>query len=151
MGHQTTLQRTDSSVGVVLTSYRISVPPPPRCRLVRLRSIQSCLARSQSSMSSISLPVTGPSPGRAPRLSAAVSGDSRRAMASFESGAMTLATTAASARLRLRLRLRCRVRFRPSSPRGPEGRGDVAVGQRALDIHQPGDVGDRHRPLEHGS
>ncbi len=68
--------------------------PSFRCRLARLLSIQTWRFSSQSSMASTSLPATGPSPSRAPRLLVAVSGDS------------TLETTAASASWRSRLRVR---------------------------------------------
>ena len=49
-------------------------------------SIQGCRCLSQSSMSSIWLPETGPRPSRTPRLLSAVSGDSPRAVASLEAG-----------------------------------------------------------------
>ena len=87
--------------------------PPPRCRLARLFSIQGWRFSSQSSMASISLPVTGPRSSTAPRLVDAVSGDSARAVASLEAGSTMRATMAATARSRMRSALRPRMRTSP--------------------------------------
>ena len=88
--------------------------PPLRWRLARLISIQGWRSSSQSSMASISLPVTAPSLSRVPRLVDAVSGSSALAVASLEAGSRIRAATAASARSRLRSFLRPRRRLKPS-------------------------------------
>ena len=99
--------------------------------MARLRSIQGWRASSQSSIASISLPVTAPRPRTAPRVEAAVSGVSCRAVASLESGASTRATMAASARSRSRLRSRCRMRGSPSCRQVPSTAQDMTMRQAA--------------------
>ena len=70
--------------------------------------------RNQSSISSISLPLTLPGPSIMPRLLEAVGLSSRRAVASFEQGSMMRAMMAASARSARRCLLRSRIWCRPS-------------------------------------
>jgi len=105
-------QRCPSRQGP-LTSYRISVFSPSRCRPARLRPVQGWRPGSQPGMPGIPLPVTGPGPGRAPGPRVAVPGDSRRAVAGLEPGDSTLETTAPGARSRPRLRVRWSMRPGP--------------------------------------
>ena len=114
--------------------------PPLRWRFARPFSIQGWRLSSQSSMPSISLPVTGPSPSRVPRLVDAVSGSSARAVASFEAGSTTRATTAATARSRVRSALRPRTRASPSARSVPSTAATCPCGSdRRMATAAPGD------------
>ncbi len=95
------------------TSWRMGAPPSFRYRLARLRPVQGWRTRSQPGMSSILLPVTGPSPSAVPRLVEAVSGDRARAVAGFGAGPGIRAAAAATARSRMRPAPRPRTRTGP--------------------------------------
>ena len=101
-------------------------------------------------MSSISLPVTGPSPSTAPRLVDAVSGSSARAVASFEAGSMIRADDRRHGEIPFAARHPVQDADHADPAQGAERGGDMAVGPGAADGEDVLGPGDGDATLEQG-